>query len=64
MAICSYIDDGVSLDVVHVRVAEAQFAASSLGGADDPRGHRVLQGEGAADGHHKLAWPQVGRTAE
>lgn len=61
---CSYIDDGVSLDVVHIRVAEAQLAASSLGGADDPGGHRVLQGERAADCHHKLARPQVRRAAQ
>lgn len=59
-----HVDDGVRLDVVHVRVPQAQLLAVPLRRADDARGHRVLQGEGAADGHHKLAGPQVCRVAQ
>lgn len=61
---CTHVDDGVRLDVVHVRVAQAQLLASSLGGAHDAGGDGVLQREGAADGHHKLARSQVCRAAE
>lgn len=60
----THVDDGVRLDVVHVRVPEAQLPAVPLGCADDASGHRVLQGEGAADGHHELARPQVCRVAQ
>lgn len=60
----THVDDGVRLDVVHVRVPEAQLPAVPLGCADDASGHRVLQGEGAADGHHELAGPQVCRVAQ
>lgn len=63
-AVHTHIDDGVCLNVVHVRVPEAQLPAIPLGCADDAGGHRVLQGEGAADGHHKLAGPQVCRVAQ
>jgi len=55
----THVDDGVGLDVVHVRVAQAQLLASPLGGADDAGGDSVLEGERAADGDHKLAGPQV-----
>lgn len=55
----SHVDDGIRLDVVHVRVPKAQLSAPPLGGADDPRGDGVLEGERAADGHHELAWSQV-----
>lgn len=54
-----YVDDGVSLNVVHVRVAEAQLSAASLSGADDSRSNRVLEGKRAADGDHKLPWSEV-----
>lgn len=54
LSIFTHVDDGVRLDVVHVRVAEAQLLASPLGGADDPSGDSVLQGEWAAYGDHKL----------
>lgn len=60
----THVDDGICLDIVHVRVPEAQLAAVPLGRAHDPRGHGVLQGEGAADGHHELAGPQVSRVAQ
>lgn len=60
----THVDDGVRLDVVHVGVAEAQLLPSSLGGAHDASGDGVLQGEGAAYGHHKFAGPQVRRAAE
>lgn len=40
---CVYVDDGVSLDVVHVRVAEPELFPSPLRSADDPRRHRVLE---------------------
>lgn len=60
----THVDDGVRLDVVHVRVPQAQLPAIPLGRAHDARGHCVLQGEGAADGHHKLAGTQVCRVAQ
>lgn len=60
----THVDDGVRLDVVHVRVAEAQLFASPLGGADDAGGDGVLEGERAADGDHKLAGTKVRRPAE
>lgn len=62
--IWAYVDDGVRLDVVHVRVAEAKLLAAALGGANDSRRHSVLEGEGAADGDHKLAGPQISRSAQ
>ena len=55
----SYIDDGVGLNVVHVRVAKAQLSAPTLSGADDPCSNCVLKGKRAADGDHKLPWSQV-----
>lgn len=60
----TYIDDGISLDVVHVGVAEPQLLAPALRGADNARGHRVLQGKGTPNGHHKLPWPQVCRLTK
>lgn len=60
----THVDDGVRLDVVHVGVPEAQLPALPLGSADDARCHGVLQGEGTADGHHKLPRPQVSRVAQ
>lgn len=60
----SYIDNSISLNVVHVRVAKAQLSASSLSGADDPRGYCVLERKRAANGDHKLAWSQVWRAAQ
>lgn len=60
----THVDDGVRLDVVHVRVPQAQLPAIPLGRAHDARGHCVLQGKGAADGHHKLAGTQVCRLAQ
>lgn len=60
----TYIDDGICLDVVHVGVAQPQLLAPALRGAHDARGHRVLQGKGAPNGHHKLPWPQVCRLTK
>lgn len=57
----TYIDDGICLDVVHVGVAEPQLLPPALRGADNARGHRVLEGKGTPNGHHKLPWPQVCR---
>lgn len=62
--IFTYIDDGISLNVVHVRVAQAQLLASSLGGAHNSRGDCVLEGKWAADGDHKFPWPQVWWVAQ
>lgn len=59
LSLTPHVDDGVRLDVVHVRVPKAQLSAPPLGGADDPCGDGVLEGERAADGHHELAWSQV-----
>lgn len=60
----SHVDDGVCLDVVHVRVPEAQLLAVSLGGADDAGGDGVLEGEGTADCDHELPGPQVSTVAQ
>ncbi len=60
----AHIDDGICLDVVHVRVSQAQLFAPSLGGADDACGHCVLKGERTADSDHKLAWPQISWPAQ
>ena len=60
----SYIDNSICLDVVHVRVRQAQLLAISLGRADDAGGDGVLEGEGAADRNHKLSWPQVCTVAQ
>lgn len=53
------INDGVSLDVVHVRVLKAQLQAVTVGGADNAGGDSVLQGERASYRHHKLTGAQV-----
>ncbi len=53
------INDGISLDVVHVRVLKAQLQAVTLGGADNASGDGVLQGERASYRHHKLTGAQV-----
>lgn len=55
----SYIDDGVSLNVLHVGVAKAELFASSLSGADDSCSNRILEGKRAANSNHKLPWSQV-----
>ncbi len=60
----AYIDDGISLNVVHVGVAKAQLSAPSLSGADDSRGNCILEGKRAADSDHKLPWSQVWWTAQ
>lgn len=59
-----HVDDGVCLDVVHVRVPQAQLLAVSLGGADDAGGDGVLEGKWAADGDHKLPRSQIGALAQ
>ena len=59
-----HVDDGVRLDVLHGGVGEAQLGAVPLGRADDAGGHRVLQGEGTADRHHKLPRPEVRGPAQ
>lgn len=53
------IDDGVGLDVVHVRVLKAQLQAVALGSADDAGGDCVLQRERASHRHHELTGAQV-----
>lgn len=63
-SVFTHIDDGVCLDVVHVRVAESKLLAPPLGGADDAGGDSVLQGERAAYGDHKLTGTQVCWAAE
>lgn len=55
----SHIDDGVSLNVVHVRVPDAELLAISLCRAHDACSHSVLQSKWAADGHHKLTRAQI-----
>lgn len=60
----SHIDDGVSLNVVHVRVPDAELLAVSLCRAHDACSHSVLQSERAADGHHELSWAQVSWVAQ
>lgn len=55
----THIDDGVSLDVVHVSLLKAQLPAVTLDGADDAGGDSVLQGERAPHRHHELTRPQV-----
>lgn len=57
--VLAHIDDGVGLDVVHVRVLKAQLQTVALGGADDARGDGVLEGEWASHRHHKLTGTQV-----
>lgn len=59
-----HINNSISLDVVHVWVLYAQLFAISLCSADDAGGDSVLQGERAANGNHKLSWPQISRTAQ
>lgn len=60
----AHVDDGVRLDVVHVRVPEPQLFAASLGGTDDPGGDCVLKGKRASDGDHELSWPQLRGAAK
>lgn len=60
----SHIDDGICLDVVHIWVADAQLFSVSLGGADDARRDRVLEGKGTANSNHKLARSQVCRATQ
>lgn len=60
----SHIDNSICLDVVHVRIPEAQFLAISLGSADDTSGDRVLEGKGAPNRNHKLPRPQVCTVAQ
>lgn len=38
----AYINDGICLDVIHVRVPQAQLFAVSLSRAHNPCGHSVL----------------------
>ena len=64
MYLCAHINNGISLDVVHVRILDAQLFAVSLCCADDTYGHGVLQGKGATDGNDKLTRSQIGRTAQ
>lgn len=59
-----HVNNSISLDVVHVWVLYAQLFAISLCSADDAGGDSVLQGERAANGNHKLSWPQISRTAQ
>lgn len=53
----TYVNDSVSLNVIHVRVAQAQLSSSSLSGTDNSSGNCVLEGKRAANSHHKLPGP-------
>lgn len=66
MCLCALTDihAGLSLNVVHVGVLEAQLQAAALGGADDAGGDGVLEGEGASHRHHQPPGAQVRRLAE
>lgn len=59
----AHVDYGIRLDVADVRLY-AQLPAVSLGGADDARGDRVLQGKRAADRNHKFPWSQISWLAQ
>lgn len=59
-----YVDSSIGLDVFHVGGGQAQLPAAALGRADDAGGDGVLQGEGAAHGHHKLALPHLRGAAQ
>lgn len=50
----THVDDGVRLDVLHVRVFESQLQAIPMGRADDACGDRVLQGEENSNKASKL----------
>lgn len=63
-AINIHVNDGVSLDVFHVRILEAQFMTSPLCGADDSCRDGVLQGKGAAHCNHEFPRPQIRRVAQ
>lgn len=60
----AHINNGVSLNVVHVGVAKAQLFATSLCGADDPRGNGVLEGKWATNGNDEFSWSQVSRSPQ
>ena len=60
----AHVDDGVCLDIVHVRVPQPQLFAAALGGADDAGGDCVLKGKRASDGDHELPRPQLGGAAK
>lgn len=62
--LASYIDDGICLDVVHIWIPDAQLLSISLSWAHYASRDRVLEGEGAANGNHKLARSQVCRAAQ
>lgn len=63
-ALKSHIDNSICLDVVHVRVPQAQLLAISLCSADDASGDSVLEGKGASNRNYKLSWPQVCTVAQ
>lgn len=60
----TYVDDGIGLNIIHIRVSQAQLFSSSLRGAHDPRGNCVLKGKWAADGNHEFSWSEVSRSPE
>lgn len=53
------VNDGVSLDVVHVRVFEAKLHTVAVGSADNAGCDCVLQGEGTSNSYYKLSRTQV-----
>lgn len=59
-----HVDNSIRLNVVHVRVPEAQLLAVSLSGAHNPSGDGVLKGEWTANRNHKLPRPQVCTVAK
>lgn len=60
----SHVDNSIRLDVVHVRIPEAQLFAISLGSADNTSGDSVLEGKWAPDGNDKLSRPQISTVAQ
>lgn len=60
----TYVNYGVSLDIVHVWIRQPQLFAPSLCSADNSCSHCVLQRKRTAQGHHKLSSPQVRRPSQ
>lgn len=56
----TYINYGISLDIVHVWILQPQLSAPSLCSADNSCSHCVLQRKWTAQGHHELSSLQVG----
>lgn len=61
---CFYINNGICLDIIHIRVLQAELMAASVCRADDTSRYCVLKGKRASHSHHELPWSQVWWTAE